>query len=193
VIRGDGVTCRFGDVVALAPVSFEIGDGERVAVVGPNGSGKSTLLRVLAGLVEPTGGTVAGRPLPGDVVLLHQRPHLFRGTALRNVTLAARLAGGGRDDARALLASLGVGYAERRDVRALSGGERRRVALARALARRPTTLLLDEPFAELDPVAAGLVVTALASFRGTMVESSPLGAGTLSTRVIALASARPAD
>jgi ABC-type nitrate/sulfonate/bicarbonate transport system ATPase subunit len=173
MIRCEAVAVRFGPVVALPPTTLEVADGERVLLVGDNGSGKSTLLRVLAGLLEPTSGSVAGRPPRGAIVLLHQRPHLFRGTALGNVLLGARLAGDGRSEARALLDALSVSRVADRDVRALSGGERRRVALARALARRPTTLLLDEPFAELDASAAARVAAAVEAFPGTVVETSP--------------------
>jgi tungstate transport system ATP-binding protein len=173
VIRVDALSVAFGPVLALRPTSFEVADGERLGIVGPNGSGKSTLLRALAGLVAPTSGRVEGAPPPGRTVLVHQRPHLYRGDALGNVLLGAALAGGGRDRARSLLEALGVGYVASRDVRALSGGERRRVALARALARRPEVLLLDEPTAELDSAAEGLVEAALVSFQGTLVVASP--------------------
>jgi tungstate transport system ATP-binding protein len=173
VIRAERVTVRFGDVVALPPTTIEVADRERVSIVGRNGSGKTTLLRVLAGLLEPTSGGVTGRAERGRVVLVHQRPHLFRGTALSNVALGSRLAGEDEAAARGLLESLGVGHVASRDVRALSGGERRRVALARALARRPETLLLDEPLAELDDQAAARVASTLAAFPGTLVVASP--------------------
>jgi ABC-type multidrug transport system ATPase subunit len=173
VIRASDVYVRLGAVLALPPISFELGEGDRVCFLGPNGSGKTTLLRVLAGLLAPTGGTVVGLPKPGEVVLVHQRPHLFRGTAGRSVSLGARLAGDPVGDASGLLASLGIEHAADRDVRVLSGGERRRVALARALARRPRILLLDEPFAELDADAAERVEAAIAGFPGTVVVASP--------------------
>jgi ABC-type multidrug transport system ATPase subunit len=175
MIRCEHVTVRFGDVVALAPTTFELVEGQRVSVVGPNGSGKTTLLRVLAGLLEPTAGRVTGRPTRGDVVLVQQRPHLFHGTAEHNVALAARLAGEGPAVVSGALDRLGLADVATRDVRVLSGGERRRVAIARALARRPRVLLLDEPLAELDPTATARVVAALAAFAGTLVVTSPTG------------------
>jgi tungstate transport system ATP-binding protein len=173
VIRCEEVSVRFGEVMALAPTTFDLAEGARVSVVGPNGSGKTTLLRVLAGLLEPTSGRVTGRPPPGRTVLVRQRPHMFHGTAERNVRLAARLAGEGASLTSSLLDRLGLRDVAERDVRVLSGGERRRVAIARALARRPEVLLLDEPVAELDPTAAARVASALSEFPGTVVVTSP--------------------
>jgi ABC-type multidrug transport system ATPase subunit len=181
-MRGTDVSVRFGSVVALPPTTFNVQDGERLCVVGPNGSGKTTLLRVLARLLEPTSGQVSGRPLRGAVVLVHQKPHLFRGSALHNVVVAARLGGLGETHALALLGRLGLAAVARRAVDSLSGGERRRVAIARALARGPTTLLLDEPLAELDPSSADRVATAVAEFRGTVVTTSPIGPSPLADR-----------
>jgi ABC-type multidrug transport system ATPase subunit len=191
-MRGVDVSVRLGSVVALPPTTFEIHDGERVCVVGPNGSGKTTLLRVLARLLEPTSGHVFGRPPRGVVVLVHQRPHLFRGSALENVAFAARLDGQGESHALATLDMLGLADVARRSVGALSGGERRRVAVARALARGPTTLLLDEPLAELDPTAQNLVATALAEFRGTVVTTSPAGRSPLASSELRLGDPPPA-
>jgi tungstate transport system ATP-binding protein len=182
VIRAEGLSVRFGEVVALAPTTFEIADGDRVCFTGPNGSGKSTLLRVLAGLLSPTSGTLEGVLPPGRAVLVHQRPHLFRGTALSNVALGAHLAGGSEAAARDVLDALGVAAVAGRDVRALSGGERRRTAIARALARRPEVLLLDEPLADLDDVAAEHVSRALAAFRGLLVATSPRAAPAFAPR-----------
>ena len=185
-MRGISVSVRFGDVVALPPTTVDVHDGERLCVVGPNGAGKTTLLRVLARLLEPTSGQVSGRPPRGTVVLVHQKPHLFRGSALDNVFLAARLGGLGESHATQLLDRLGLTAVARRAVGALSGGERRRVAIARALARGPTTLLLDEPLAELDPSALDRVVSAVAEFRGTVVTTSPTGRSPLANRELRL-------
>jgi tungstate transport system ATP-binding protein len=186
VIRCEQVSVKVGDVVALPPTTLEVALGERLAVVGPNGSGKTTLLRVLAGLLEPTSGHVAGRPPPGRAVLVHQRPHLFRGTAESNVLLGARLAHAPASLARSLLDRLGLGDLAARDVRVLSGGERRRVAIARALARGPELLLLDEPLAELDPSAADRVLAALSDLPSTLVIASPRSPVPLATRELRL-------
>jgi tungstate transport system ATP-binding protein len=187
VIRARGVTVRFRDVLALPPTSFDLGPADRLCVVGPNGSGKTTLLRVLAGLLRPTAGSVEGTPAPGRVVLVHQRPHLFRGTPLDNLRLAARLAGDGAPGPDEILERLGLASLARRDVRRLSGGERRRVAVARALARRPEVLLLDEPLAELDADAVERVVAAVSELPGVVVTASPFGPSPLADRELRLA------
>lgn len=173
MIRLTDVGVRYGDVQALAPVSLSLAAGDRLVLTGRNGSGKSTLLHVLAGLLRPSAGRVEGLLPPGQAVLVHQRPHLFRGTARSNVVLGAHLAGAPAALADAWLERLGLSQTGSRPASALSGGERRRVALARALARAPDLLLLDEPFAELDPEAAALVRAALEAFPGTLVWSTP--------------------
>ena len=173
MIRLRDIEVRFGDVVALRLPGLDIDSGERLGIRGTNGSGKSTLLRVLAGLLRPSGGTVAGLPRPGRAVLLHQRPYLFRGTARDNVAYALRLAGRPRSEAGRWLEALGAARYADRVARDLSGGERRRVAIARALAVRPDLLLLDEPFAALDEPGAAALRDALAAFEGTLVLAAP--------------------
>lgn len=188
-MRLTDVSVVLDGVTALAPLRLEVPAGARLGVTGRNGSGKSTLLRVLAGLLVPTTGTVEGLPPPGRVVLVHQCPHLFRGSARRNVALGARLAG--RPAAAAdSLAALGLAHVADRPAAVLSGGERRRVALARALARGPEVLLLDEPYAELDRGAADLVTAALRAFPGTLVVAAPdLGPAPV-TQVVTLTAGR---
>jgi len=177
VIRAHDLLVRFGDVVALSLPALEITRGTTVGVRGPNGSGKSTLLRVLAGLQPLTTGTIEGVPPRGRTVLVHQRPYFLRGTARDNVAYALGL--GGRDPAQAdvWLARLGAAHLAVRIAHTLSGGERRRVAVARALACEPEVLLLDEPFAALDDEGATSVRAALAAFEGTVLIAAPdLGA-----------------
>lgn len=163
----------FDGVPALVLDALDIAPGERLGIRGPNGSGKSTLLRVLAGFVKPTAGSVVGVPPPGRTVLVHQYPHLLRGTARSNVAYALARAGKPEDEAAAWLDRLGATAFADRDAKVLSGGERRRVAIARALCVDPEVLLLDEPFAALDEAGARQVLDALASFDGALVIAAP--------------------
>ena len=162
-LRVDRVSKHFGGVVAVDEVSFELGDHELLALVGPSGCGKSTLLRILAGLQPTETGTVElggqvvddGRhPVPPEgrrVGLVFQEHALFP-----HLTVAGNIGFGVRDGRRVervgeMLELVGLaGYGDRYP-HELSGGERQRVALARALAPRPALMLLDEPFASLDP------------------------------------------
>ena len=162
-LRLEGLTKRYGDVEALAPLDLEVGEGELLAVVGPSGCGKTTLLRLIAGLEEPTAGRVflgerdvtGWRPGRRNVAMVFQSyalfPHLTVeqnigfGLTVRDVPAAEA---GRRVHAAAAL----VGCTEllARRPHELSGGERQRVALARALVREPALLLLDEPLSNLD-------------------------------------------
>lgn len=135
---------------------LELFAGRVLAVLGPNGSGKTTLLRALAGLVPPVSGTLEREP-GGPVTLVFQRPIAFAGSVAHNVRVAllgTRLDAGQRerrvDEA---LAQFGIGALAERRAHRLSGGELRRLALARAFALRPSVLLLDEPFEDLDASA----------------------------------------
>jgi iron(III) transport system ATP-binding protein len=162
-LRVDRVSKRFEGVVAVDEVSFELGDHELLALVGPSGCGKSTLLRIVAGL-QPTetgsvelGGQVVDngrRSVPPEdrrVGLVFQEHALFP-----HLTVAGNIGFGVRDGGREariaeMLDLVGLAGYDERYPHELSGGERQRVALARALAPRPALLLLDEPFASLDP------------------------------------------
>ncbi len=173
MIRLEAIEVYFGQVHALSLPVLEVEHGERLGVQGPNGSGKSTLLRVMAGLIRPTHGQMTGMPPPGRTVLVHQRPYLFRGTAEENVAWALRVCRRDTASAGAWLARLGAGHLAGRKAVDLSGGERRRVALARALAVQPEVLLLDEPYAALDDVGVAELVVALEAFTGTIVIAGP--------------------
>jgi len=157
------ITVRFGERTVLDRVSLNVGEGEVVALLGPSGSGKSTLLRVVAGILPPDAGSVLVDGAPVDTLPPHRRrvgmvfqdeqlfPHF---DVAGNVGFGLRMQGWSTADAARRVAELldvvGLaGFAERR-VQRLSGGEAKRVALARALAPRPAVLLLDEPLTGLD-------------------------------------------
>jgi ABC-type sulfate/molybdate transport systems ATPase subunit len=148
-------------------VSLRLHAGEIVALLGPNGAGKSTLLETLAGALEPAGGAVERR---GRISLALQAPDLARRSVLANVVLA--LAWWGvprpqrRDRALTALEAIGAAHLASRPAATLSGGERRRVHLARVVGCEPDILMLDEPFAGLDAeVRASLLEDALSALR----------------------------
>jgi tungstate transport system ATP-binding protein len=145
---------RIGDVTILDRVNLRLSPGAPTVLLGPNGSGKSTMLRAAMGLAAPSSGRITwgGRATPGErLAMVFQRPVMLRRTAAANIAYAL----GRRDDARVaeLLAQVGLAALADRPARRLSGGEQQRLALARALARDPEVLFLDEPTASLDPAA----------------------------------------
>ena len=151
------VTLRVRDVAIVRDLNLTLGAGT-TALLGPNGSGKSTLIRLAMGLVAPSSGRVSwgGRDTPGErLAMVFQRPVMLRRTAAANIAYALAR----RDDARVaeLLERVGLAALGERPARKLSGGEQQRLALARALARDPEILFLDEPTASLDPAAAKAV------------------------------------
>jgi tungstate transport system ATP-binding protein len=162
----DDVSLLVGqDVLILDSVSLSIAAGAPTVLVGPNGSGKTTLLRTAMGLIAPTLGHVnwGGRDTTDGrrLSLMAQRPVMLRRSTAGNVAYALSAAGVDRRSRRAripaLLGQVGLSDLGRRPARRLSGGEQQRLALARALARNPEVLFLDEPSASLDPVATKAV------------------------------------
>jgi thiamine transport system ATP-binding protein len=157
------LTVAFDGVAILASYSLRLADGEVVALLGPSGSGKSTLLRAIAGIVVPDAGRVL---VDGDDVtrvpthcrgigMVFQDEQLFPHLDVSgNVGFSLRIAGVDASARRSRVAELldlvGLQGFERRNVADLSGGEAKRVALARSLAPRPRVLLLDEPLTGLD-------------------------------------------
>jgi ABC-type Fe3+/spermidine/putrescine transport system ATPase subunit len=162
-VQFESVTKRYGAFAAISDVSFEVGDGETVALLGPSGCGKTTILRTIAGFEAPTEGTVriAGtdmarrRPYERNIGLLFQHYALFpHMTVTQNVAYGLRHRGVPKADIPARVAEMLAlvklpGFGERFPSR-LSGGQQQRVALARALATRPGVVLLDEPLSALD-------------------------------------------
>ncbi len=153
---------------ALRDCTFEVPAGRISALVGPNGAGKSTLMRIATGLLRPTGGVLrvfGEQPVTegahrGLAFLAQDKP-LYKGFTVQEVLRAGRELNPSFDQeyAHRLVREAGVPLGAR--IGTLSGGQRTRVALAVALGRRPDLVLLDEPLADLDPVARQEVMQAL--------------------------------
>jgi ABC-2 type transport system ATP-binding protein len=147
------LTKRFGSRIALRPTSFEVRQGEIVGVIGPNGAGKTTLLSILAGVLEPTDGQLTNqdaRPLGW----VPQQPALYSKLSVaENLKLFARLEklSDPERSARQMLAEIGLEDRADDEVGALSAGNQQRVNIGIGLLSEPSTLLLDEPSASLDP------------------------------------------
>ena len=160
-IRFADVGLRIRDVTILDDVSITLACAATTVLIGPNGSGKSTLLRLAMGLLQPTSGRITwgGRAdvPPTRRALVFQRPTMLRRTVAANLRYALAAAGcprGVRGERVAdLLALVALSDLGERPARRLSGGEQQRLALARALAKEPDVLFLDEPTASLDPAA----------------------------------------
>jgi len=155
------VQVRAGDTRILDRVSLTITAGAPTVLIGPNGSGKTTLLRAAMGLTPPSQGRITwggqeGSP-PIRRAIVFQRPVMLRRSCAGNLRYALAAAGVPRQlrsrQMAALLRLVRLEGLERRPARRLSGGEQQRLALARALAREPAVLFLDEPTASLDPAA----------------------------------------
>ncbi len=152
---------------AVEHVDLTVSEGEFVAIVGPTGCGKSTLLNAVAGLLTPAAGRVCvrGRPVAGitaEAGYLFQQDALMPWkTAEANVSVALEVMGAGRAEAaaqaRQWLARVGLARFAERYPHQLSGGQRKRVALAQMLIRNPSILLMDEPFGPLDAQTRGLM------------------------------------
>ena len=144
-----------GNVTMLDRLSLTLGPGRPTVVIGPNGSGKTTLLRAAMGLIVPDRGSIGG--VPDRRAIMFQHPVMLRRSVAANLDYALKAAGvpraGRAARLRELLGLVGLGDIGDRPARRLSGGERQRLALARALARDPQVLFLDEPTASLDPAA----------------------------------------
>jgi ABC-type sugar transport system ATPase subunit len=166
------LTTRGESVTALDGLSLEVGDAELLMVAGPSGSGKTTMLRLIAGLERPCTGTISMdgqvinelKPHERDVAMVFQSDALFPHlSAYENMALGLRLRNVDKTETKRSVEQaaelLEISSLLRRFPGELSGGERRRVALGRAMVRKPRLFLLDEPLSNLD-----------ASLRGRMRE-----------------------
>ena len=187
MMRAEGVSKSFGGVRAVQSVSLSVPEKAIFALIGPNGAGKSTLLNLLSGVYQPDAGslTYAGASLVGlpayrrvrlGVARTFQKIRLFKQlTLLENVLagfhirhdtpfwryLAFGDAGRYRDEARELLAFVGLGARERERAGALPYGQQRMLEIARSLATRPTFFMLDEPAAGLNPAEVDFLLQRL--------------------------------
>lgn len=174
----------------IRDVSLQLGRGEVVALLGPNGSGKTTCFYNIAGLIRPEGGTVEvdGRDITNlpmyrrakmGIGYLPQEVSIFRGLSVEdNILAILEIAQPDphkrRERLEGLLSEFSISHLRRASALSLSGGERRRVEIARCLAAEPKYLLLDEPFAGVDPIAVG-------DIRGLVVGLKKRGIGVLIT------------
>ena len=155
------VSYAVGATPILRDVDLVVRAGAPTFIIGPNGSGKSTLLRLAMGLIAPTSGMIdwngSRDPAPRRRAIVFQHPVLLRRSVAANLTYALDQAGveKSKQDGRCaqLLELVGLLDLADRPARRLSGGERQKLAFARALARTPELLILDEPTASLDPSA----------------------------------------
>ncbi len=171
-----------GEVTILDRITLTITAGPPTILIGPNGSGKTTLLRAAMGLVPLTSGRITWgsqeAATPARRAIMFQRSTMLRRTAAANVRYALAAANVPRarrkERAAELLALVGLGELGDRPARRLSGGEQQRLALARALARDPTVLFLDEPTASLDPYSTKAIedIVRAVSARGVKVVMS---------------------
>ena len=178
----EDVSFRAREVAIIANVALMLAPGLPTVVIGPNGAGKTTLLRLAMGLAHPTSGRITwgGRldTPPTRRAILLQRPVMLRRSAAGNLSYALAAAGCPRQQRAARVAELldlvGLTGLTNRPARRLSGGEQQRLALARALARDPDVLFLDEPTASLDPAATKAIedLTRAIAARGIKVVMS---------------------
>ena len=167
--------------LVLRDVSLDLGRGEVVALLGPNGSGKTTVFYSIAGLVTPEGGKVVidGRDVTTfpmyrrarlGIGYLPQEMSIFRGMTVEDnimsiLEIAVPEKRKRREKLEELLSEFSIEHLRRASALALSGGERRRVEIARCLAAGPRYVLLDEPFAGVDPIAVGEIRNLVADLK----------------------------
>lgn len=185
----DHVSRRFGALTVLDDISLTLASGSITEIVGDNGAGKTSLLRILAGTLAPASGsvTVSGMA-PGSgmaaLVPAGDRALYWRLTARQELEFFARVAGVGRaqaaETASEAAAALEVEHLIDRQIGTFSTGQRRRLMVARSLVGLAPVLLLDEPYADLDETACGIVQAATRAWsdrRGLVLWTSPVSGG----------------
>ena len=167
--------------VVIRDVSMDLDRGEVVALLGPNGSGKTTTFYAVAGLVIPEGGSVTVDGTDATILPMYRRAQLgigylpqensiFRGLSVEDnisaiLDISERNRHKRRERLEELLSEFSIDHLRRAPALALSGGERRRVEIARCLAANPKYLLLDEPFAGVDPISVGDIRSLVADLK----------------------------
>jgi tungstate transport system ATP-binding protein len=178
-IAFEAVAFAAGETCILRDVTLSLDAGPATVLIGPNGSGKTTLIKLAVGLIAPSAGTIRyAQPdrAARRQAIVFQKPVMLRRSAGSNVAYALKAAGRATDPASVmrLLDRVGLAALADRPARRLSGGEQQRLALARALARDPEVLFLDEPTASLDPAATKSVedIVAAAAAGGVKIVMS---------------------
>jgi ABC-2 type transport system ATP-binding protein len=180
-ISAQNLTYRYGDLVAVDHLNFEVAGGEIIGFLGPNGAGKSTTVKMLTGQLRPAEGKAVllgqdmsqqGKRVQAEIGVSFETTNLYEQmSALENLNLFARLFGVKNFNAKALLEKVGLGGREKDRVETYSKGMKQRLMLARALVNNPRILFLDEPTDGLDPVSSQTIHAIIreASDQGTTV------------------------
>lgn len=190
VLKAENITKRFGKRTVVNNVTVEVKEGEVVGLLGPNGAGKTTTFYCIVGLIKPDGGKVliGEEDVTGDptyirarkgLSYLPQEPSIFRKLTVEEnlraiLEMHSYTEGEIKEKVNWLLDRFGIAHLRNQKASSLSGGERRRLEIARALTIDPKFLLLDEPFAGIDPIA-------VADIQGLILDLKELDIGILIT------------
>lgn len=158
-----GLVFTAGGKRLIDDLSMRLTVGPLTVIMGPNGAGKSVLLRLFHGLLTPSAGEVRWNGSPGNAALrrrqamVFQAPVMLRRSVAANIDFVLKLRGPSAENRENILESVGLAALAQQPARLLSGGEKQRLALARALAMKPEVIFLDEPTANLDPTSTLLI------------------------------------